>query len=81
MKFYVIEQINATGNGSFKKVVLVTNPRIEGNAIHATKVGEVDWYSYDYDSGKYIFQKVVPADFFIIGNATCEEITDPFGEE
>ena len=77
MNYYVIEQINATGNGRLTTIVLVTNLKIEAGAIHATKVGEVDWERSDK---KYVFNHAEPTDFFIIGNATCEEIKNPFGE-
>ena len=41
-KYYVLQQVNATGNGSTTTTLLVTNPRIENGAIYATKVGIID---------------------------------------
>lgn len=41
-KYYVLQQVNATGNGSTTTTLLVTNPRVENGAIFATKVGIID---------------------------------------
>ena len=72
-KYYVIEQVDAIGNGHSAILIIVINPQIEGGGIHATKVGEFDW-------GNLEFEKVEPVDFMIIGNATCMECKNPFGE-
>ncbi len=78
MAYYVIEQENVGYNSSITTVALVTNPRIEGGAIRARKIGVVDWdKSASLDLHKYAFKKIIPVDFIIIGNATCEEISCP----
>jgi len=78
-KYYILQQINATGNGHSTTVAIVQEPRIEGVGIHATKVGEVDWERSSFSN--FIFKRVDPVDFIIIGNASCEERKNPFGEE
>lgn len=76
MTYYVITQINAIGNGSSTTVALVTDPKIEGTSISATKVGEVDWDNSSFSH--YVFKEVAPRNFIVIGNATCEECENPF---
>lgn len=80
-KFYEIMQVNASSNGTSTTRVLVENPSFEGAGIRATKVGEWDGkYAYD-DKGMilFIYTRVEPADFMIVGNAICvERLGDPF---
>lgn len=80
MKYYIVEQVNATGNGSSTTVALVTNPQFEGAGIRATKVGVIDCERSGFGFNEYIFKKIAPVEFLIIGNATCEECVNPFGE-
>lgn len=89
-KYYVLQQVNATGNGSTTTTLLVTNPRVENGAIFATKVGIIDskelvasliYEAYTNGSGvtldNYVFKPVEARDFICIGNATLEEIKKP----
>lgn len=80
MKYYEIQQTVATGNGSSTTYVLVTNPKVDGCGIHATKVGEVNWLPYARfaDGRTHNYKKIEPKDFFVVGNAICEEIEEPF---
>lgn len=77
-KYYVLEQVNATGNGSTTTILLVINPRIENGAIYATKVGIIDTSRSGFDFEHYVFNPVEERDFICIGNATLEEIEEPF---
>lgn len=85
MKYYEIQQTVATGNGSSTTYVLVTNPKVEGFGIHATKVGEPDWdtgyEAWRRKSREFFYRKVDPVDFICVGNLTCIELDNPFGEE
>lgn len=80
-KFYEVVQVNPTGNGTSTTRVLVENPSFEGAGIRATKVGEWDGkYTYD-ENGLllFVYSRVEPADFMVVGNATCvERMGDPF---
>ena len=80
-KLYEVTQVNPAGNGTITTRVLVENPSFEGAGIHATKIGEWDGkYTYD-ENGLllFIYSRVEPADFMIVGNATCvERMGDPF---
>lgn len=77
-KYYVLQQVNATGNGSTTTILLVTNPRIENGAICATKVGIIDTDRSGFVLDEYVFKSVDEHDFICIGNATLEEIKKPF---
>lgn len=79
-KYYVLELVNAIGNDSNANAILVTNPRIEHGAIHATKVGIRDEERLSIHFDRYVFKHVKERDFYCIGNATLEEIEDPFEE-
>lgn len=76
--YYLLKQVNATGNGSITTLHVITNPRIENGGIHATKVGELDTERSDLIFEEYFFKPVDERDFICIGNATLEEIEDPF---
>ena len=76
MTYYVITQINAISNGSSATVALVTDPKVEGTSIIATKIGEVDRENSSYSH--YVFKEVAPRKMIVVGNATCEEYTNPF---
>jgi hypothetical protein len=81
-KFYLVKQINAIGNGSETTIALVKNPTIEGCAIRATKVGDVDWSKSTHLRRRYVFTPSKEVDFIVIGNATCTEVPDdPFNSE
>lgn len=80
-QYYEIQQINATGHGSRTTLALVVNPTFEGGGIRATKVGVWDGNLNSLDeSGHfvYMYRRIEPVDFMIIGNATCEERKNPF---
>ena len=83
-KLYEITQVNPAGNGTSTTRVLVENPSFEGTGIRATKVGEWDGkYAYD-ENGLliFIYSRVEPADFMVVGNATCvERMGDPFKDD
>lgn len=74
-KYYVVKQIDAIGNGYSETVALVKNPQIQGAGIHATKVGEPAWEHCK--RGHYVFKNIPAVDFIVIGNATCEECSNP----
>ena len=75
-KYYVLQQVNATGNGSTTTTLLVTNPRIENGAIYATKVGIIDTNRSGFVFDEFVFKPVDEHDFICIGNVTLEEIND-----
>lgn len=77
-KYYVLQQVNATGNGSTTTTLLVTNPRIENGAIYATKVGIIDTNRFGFVFDEFVFKPVDEHDFIYIGNVTLEEINEPF---
>lgn len=79
MKYYIIKQVNATGNGHSTTIELVTDPKFENGGIHATKVGEIDWVNYRGEEDP-IFKRIESRDFMICGNVTCEECLNPFAE-
>ncbi len=70
-KYYVLQQVNATGNGSTTTTLLVTNPRVENGAIFATNRS-----GFVFD--EFVFKPVDEHDFICMGNATLEEINEPF---
>lgn len=72
MKYYIIKQIDAIGNGSSTTIALVVNPQIEAGAIRATKVGEIDWVE-THKRNDYVFKPITKREIMVIGNATCEE--------
>lgn len=77
-KYYVLQQVNATGNGSTTTTLLVTNPRVENGAIFATKVGIIDSNRSGFVFDEFVFKPVAEHDFICMGNATLEEINEPF---
>lgn len=77
-KFYVLQQVNAIRNGSTATIVLVTNPRIENGAIYATEVGIIDSNRSGFVFDEFVFKPVDEHDFICMGNATLEEINEPF---
>ena len=77
-KYYVLQQVNATVNGSTTTTLLVTNPRVENGAIFATKVGIIDSNRSGFVFDEFVFKPVEARDFICIGNATLEEINEPF---
>ena len=78
MKYYLVKQINAIGNGYSTTIELVTDPKIENGGIRATKVGEIDYTRFDVN--RPIFEEIEPREFIICGNVTCEEYANPFGK-
>lgn len=78
MKYFIIRQINAIGNGYNTITELVTDPKIENGGIRATKVGEIDYSRYDSENP--VFKRIEPREFLICGNVTCEECAHPFAE-
>lgn len=77
-KYYVLQQVNATGNGSTTTTLLVTNPRVENGAIFATKVGIIDSNRSGFVFDEFVTKPVDEHDFICMGNATLEEINEPF---
>lgn len=77
-KFYVLQQVNPSGNGTTTKIALVTNPRIEGCTVYATKVGVIDADRSGFSPDTYVFKEVDKREFICVGNSTLEEITNPF---
>lgn len=55
-KYYVLQQVNATGNGSTTTTLLVTNPRVENGAIFATKVGIIDSNRSGFVFDEFVFK-------------------------
>ncbi len=73
-KYYTLK------NGNFTTECLVTNIRIEGLAVYATKVGEINLgkKNFKIDSS---FNHVKPHEIICLGNTILEEVEDPFNEE
>ena len=82
MKYFELEQINATGNGSSRTVMLVTNPVFDNGGIRAMKVGIPDWdktFEAMKQGDKNTYYNQCPAvEVLVAGNAICNEVKHPY---
>ena len=76
-KYYILTLCS----GNSITLSLVKNIRIEGSAVYATKVGELNLVETHIRSNKTVFDRVKPHEIISVGNSMLEEVEDPFDEE